>query len=981
MRAFVEQLRRHPTLGKMLVHHQRLEGAAPLFAHPAEALPRTLHEALGAQGIERLYSHQARGVDLARAGKNVLLVTPTASGKTLLFVTSVLESLQRDRESRALLLYPTKALARDQLAGFRSLAGGLGALNPPRFEIYDGDTPAALRRKLKQSPPEALLTNPDMLHMGLLSHHQDWEPFLRQLRWIVIDELHVYRGIFGAHVHHILARLQRLCAKLGAHPKFIAASATVGNPAHFARTLVGQPFEVIEDSGAPQSSRDVLFFNPVGVSPYTVAVSLLIEALRAELRTIAFTKARRVTELLYTWLVRQAPELRHRIAPYRAGYLPRERRQLEARLFSGELTAILSTSALELGIDVGGLDVCLLVGYPGSLISSWQRIGRVGRKGRAGLVLLVAMPDALDQYIVRHPELFFGRSFEHAVLDPWNPLIAGRHLVCAAAEAPLSSTELGRDGEPGAGLADSLVEQGSLVQDAKGERYFSFRRRPHRDVSPRSAGEPFSIVDRDSGSMMGSIDATRVYHECHPGAIYLHGGRSYLIDELDTERRRALARPADVDYYTVVLGDKETEILERLESRSLGPFPVGLGRLKVTVHIREYQKKRLFDGEPVSTHPLQVPPLVFETIGFWVELPPGLPAAYAQQGLHFMGGIHATEHATIGLFPLLAIADRGDVGGISYTGHPQIGGPAIFVYDGVPGGAGLASRGYRELELLLGRTLELVRGCGCEEGCPGCIQSPRCGNGNKPLDKQAALLTLQLLCGETELAQLEVEALPSTVGDRPPPLPPAVIDPAERRGHGISRAGNLEPEEAARLRDRVESGRTLVFDLETQLSADEVGGWKNIPRMRLALAVVFDVAHEAFRTYYEADVDRLLLDLVMADRVIGFNLDRFDLPVLSAYTEWDLTRVRTFDLLADIHRRLGFRISLAHLCEVNLGQSKAGDGLQSLRWWKEGRIDLIEQYCRQDVELTRRLYERGRRDGFLLYRDHSERVVRLPVDW
>jgi DEAD/DEAH box helicase domain-containing protein len=613
------------------------------------------------------------------------------------------------------------------------------------------------------------------------------------------------------------------------------------------------------------------------------------------------------------------------------------------------------------------------------LISSWQRIGRVGRKGRAGLVLLVAMPDALDQYIVRHPELFFGRSFEHAVLDPWNPLIAGRHLVCAAAEAPLSSTELGRDGGHGVALAESLVEQGSLVQDGTGERYFSFRRRPHRDVSPRSTGEPFSIVDRDSGSKLGSIDATRVYHECHPGAIYLHGGRSYLIHELDTERRRAVAEPANVDYYTVVLGDKETEILERLESKSLGPFPVGLGRLKVTVRIREYQKKRLFDGEPMSSHPLQLPPLVFETIGLWVELPPGLPAAYAQRGLHFMGGIHATEHATIGLFPLLAIADRGDVGGISYTGHPQIGGPAIFVYDGVPGGAGLASRGFSDLELLFGRTLELVRGCGCEDGCPGCIQSPKCGNGNKPLDKQAALLTLQLLTGETELEQLAVEAAPSTVGDRPAPF--VVHDPPKRRGHGISRAGNLDPEDAARLRGREVAGRTLIFDLETQLGAEEVGGWQNIPRMRLALAVVFDVGRGSFRTYYEADVERLLLDLVLADRVVGFNLDRFDLPVLSAYTDGDLTRIRTFDLLADIHRRLGFRISLAHLCEANLGQSKAGDGLQSLRWWKEGRIDLIEQYCKQDVELTRRLYERGRRDGYLLYRDHAERVVRLPVRW
>lgn len=982
----------------MVVHHRRLAGSAAAYAEPCQPLSERLGHALRSHGIDRLYRHQARGLDLARQGRNVLLVTPTASGKTLLFASAVLEACEGDPEATALFLYPTKALARDQMAGLRSLAGGMGALDPTRFEIYDGDTPAALRRKIKRDPPSALITNPDMLHMGLLSHHRDWEPFLRRLRWIVLDELHVYRGIFGAHVHHILSRLQRLCARAGAAPRFIAASATVGNAGEFAQTLVGQPFEVVDVSGAPTSSRDVLFVNPAGVSPYTAAVRLLAEATAAGLRTIAFTKARRTTELLYTWLVQQEPGLKDRVAPYRAGYLPEERRRLESRLFSGDLSAILSTGALELGIDVGGLDVCLLVGYPGSLISSWQRIGRVGRGGRDGLVILVAMPDALDQYVVRHPQLFFGREFEKAVLDPWNPLVAGNHLVCAAAEEPLRDDEIGERQRAGRVL-ETLVQESRLVQDADGTRYYSFRRRPHRDVSVRSASQPFQIVDRRSGRAMGSIDGTRVYHECHPGAVYLHGGQSFLVLELDRDRRRVVAEAARVDYYTVVLGDKETEILERLESRSLGPFPVGLGRFKVTVRIREYQKKRLFDGEPISTHPLDVPPLIFETVGLWIELPPELPAVYSARGLHFMGGIHATEHATIGLFPLLAIADRGDIGGISYTGHPQTGGPAIFVYDGVPGGAGLARQGFDDLEGLLGRTLELVSGCPCDEGCPSCIQSPKCGNGNKPLDKQAAVLTLRTLVGEQPLEELGVPAAPSRIGDVIVPFPSELeATPGER--HGIRRAGNLSPEQALERvasaagdppparepapeieRPPVEQGSTLVFDLETQLGADDVGGWANRSKMRLALGVVYDVRRQAYRTYFEADVDRLLLDLVMADRVVGFNLDRFDLDVLSAYTEWDLKRIRTLDLLDRIYRRLGFRVSLAHLCEVNLGESKSASGLQSLVWWREGRIDLIEQYCKKDVELTRRIYDLGRRDGFLLYRDRDERTVRVPVDW
>ena len=449
----------------MVAHHRRVEASAPQFQAPNRPLPEVLATALDALGLHRLYAHQAEGLDRARAGEDVLLVTPTASGKTLLFSMATMETFIDEPRARALFLYPTKALAQDQLGGFRELAGGLGALRPPSFEIYDGDTPSARRKKIRSDPPSALITNPDMLHMGILAHHENWETFLRNLRWVVLDELHVYRGIFGAHVHHILARLQRLCEHYGSRPQFIAASATVGNPASFAKTLVGREFAVVDRSGAPLSAKDVVFLNPVGVSPYTVAVRVLIEAIRAGRRTIAFTKARRVTELLHAWLVRQEPAFGPKVAPYRAGYLPAERRRIESRLFRGELSAVLSTSALELGIDVGALDVCILVGYPGSLISSWQRIGRIGRQRDDGVVVMIAMPDALDQYVVHHPELFFGREFEKAVLDPWNTEVAGRHLVCAAAENPLDFEEYaGRQGG-GAELVDRLVEEGRLVQD------------------------------------------------------------------------------------------------------------------------------------------------------------------------------------------------------------------------------------------------------------------------------------------------------------------------------------------------------------------------------------------------------------------------------------------------------------------------------------------------------------------------------------
>src|SRR5262245_53759949 len=741
MSLVLDRLLGNAFLSSKIAHHRRDEGRAARFGEPARPFPRELVSALSATGVDRLYSHQVQAIDAARDGVNVLVATPTASGKSLVFALPVLEAILSDEGATAIFLYPTMALAQDQLHGLRALAAATGRLRPPRFDSYAGDTPDHLRRKIKEDPPDVLITNPDMLHAGILAYHAEWAGFLARLRFVVLDELHVYRGVFGAHVHHIVRRLRRLAALHGGSPRFVAASAPVGHPGEFASTLVGAPFTVVSESGAPTTGRDVLVVNPVTVSPYTTAVRVVAEAARARARTIAFTKARRVTELLHTWLAREAPELTRKVAPYRAGYLPQERRAIEKKLFSGELLAVLSTSALELGIDVGGLDVCVLVGYPGSRTSTWQRIGRVGREGNDAVVVLIALPDSLDQYLVAHPGELFDGAFERAVLDPWNRAVAGAHLVCAAAEEPLSSEEVEAFPPRGREVVEGLVATGRLAEDARGERLVSYRRRPQREVSPRSAGPPFVILEDGSGRLLGTIDGMRVWHECHPGAIYLHAGQSYRIEMLDADHRRVIAKPIRADYYTVVLGEKETKILERLEERRLpgSDVPVGFGRLEVTVRIREYQKKRLFDGEPVSTHPLEVPPLTYETTGLWMAVPDQLPEMFAEDALHFMGGIHAAEHAAIGLFPLLAIADRGDVGGISYTLHPQVGGPAIFLYDGVPGGAGLAERAFRDLEGLLSRTRELIAACPCEDGCPACIQSPRCGNGNKPLDKAAAV--------------------------------------------------------------------------------------------------------------------------------------------------------------------------------------------------------------------------------------------------
>lgn len=929
---------------------------APLPFVPAPAVAAALKRA----GIGRLYSHQAHALEIAANRQPVLVATPTASGKSLVYNLTVLQACAERPESRALYIFPFKALEQDQKAAFEALAAAFPAQERPRCAIYDGDTPAGLRRKIKADPPHVLITNPDMLHLGILAHHGDWAGFLGNLETVVIDELHVYRGVFGTHLHHIIQRLRRLCAHYGSRPAFVAASATVGEPARFVRQLLGEPFTVVDRSGAPRAARQVVFLGlGMELSPYTVATRLMARTVGDGLRTITFTKSRRVTELIHSWLIAGDRSLRGKVQPYRAGYLPEQRRDIEARLSRGDLLGVVTTSALELGVDIGGLDVCILVGYPGSVTSAWQRIGRVGRGDRDSLVVMVGMPDALDQYFLSHPEEFFSRPFEPVVFDPANPVVAGGHLVCAGAELPLSPSDASRYGEEVFSLVPDLVRDGRLVEDADQQRWYSLRRRPQRDVSLRSMGVTYRIRRPDGGAL-GTVDSLRARTECHAGAIYLHGGRTYLIERLDLEKREILAVPAfDSNYFTVALTEKETEILERKQELDHGPFKAGLGRLKVTTRFRGYLRKSMANQEVLSEHELDLPPSQFETIGMWVELPPGLEAEAARRGQHFMGAIHATEHAAIGLFPLLALCDRGDLGGISYPRHPQTGGPAFFIYDGHAGGMGLAAEGFRRIRELLARTHDLIRTCPCEDGCPSCIQSPRCGNGNRPLDKAMALHLLAVLCGHEPV---------------PPPPPDAGIrtpvSPAEGEAAEV-------PEPDGELPVR----RDLFFDLETLRSAAEVGGWSRAADMGLALGVIYDRRRDLWRTYREEDVKDLIIDLLSAGRVVGFNVKRFDYTVLSGYAAADFSRVPTLDLLEEIHQVLGFRLSLAHLAEETLGVKKSADGLQSLAWVQEGRWDLIEAYCRRDVEITLKLYEFGRRHGHVLFRGRDGRRLRLPVTW
>ena len=951
---YIQRVKAHPDFSGAFVYHRHIPASRPVYGR-LPSLHSDILNAMKQLEMDRLYSHQTEALEHLMRGENVLVATPTASGKSLIYNLAVFEKILQNKEARALYLFPLKALEQDQLKNLGIWIEAIRGFNISA-EIYDGDTTPYRRKKIRTHMPHILFSNPDMLHRGILAYHHNWEKLLKNLSYIILDEVHTYRGIFGSHLNQVIRRLKRLCRKYGSSPQFVLLSATVSNPADFGKSLIEESLQVVETSGTPRAGQHFLFLNPAA-SPNFSSARLFADCVSKGFQTIVFTQSRKVTELIHVWVSRLSPALKKRISSYRAGFLPGERRQIEQRLARGDLLGVISTSALEMGIDIGNLDICLLVGYPGTIINTWQRGGRVGRSGRESMIVLMAKPDALDQFFIKHPEDLFERSFEAAVLDPHNPYVVDAHLPCAAAEEPITLADQHYWSEDLTGHLETLERQGALCRTAEGEpAWMSSRNNPQRFVNIRSTGETYTIFEQETGQAIGTVDGNRAFKECHPGAVYLHRARQYVVDRLILDKNDIIVHASDLKYFTRVKAEKETEIIQTIRSRPKGQFLVREGELKVTEVVTGYEKRALAGQELLGVFSLDLPPRTFETRGFWVEIEPVLKDYVESEGLHFMGGIHAIEHAAIGMFPLFVLCDRNDIGGICYPFHPQVGKGAIFIYDGYPGGVGLSQLGFEVILELLETTLKHVRACECEDGCPSCIHSPKCGNGNKPLDKQAALVILEGLLGDIPLSE---------IASKDEPVEPARL---------VQEEETVEPEQT--------EPRLVVFDLETRNLAQDVGGWGNTHLMRVSVAVIHDSLEDRFIAYEEDRVDDLLEHLQKADLIVGFNVKRFDYRVLSAYTGMDFNSLPTFDILEDIYNRLGFRLSLDHLAKETLSRGKIADGLQAVEWFRNGEMEKLTEYCRQDVVVTKDLFEYGLKNGQLIYTEkRSNKRLRLLVDW
>ena len=688
-----------------------------------------------------------------------MVATSSASGKTLCYNAPVMEAILTEPRSCALYLFPTKALAQDQLRSLQEL------FYPQLFQIgevstFDGDTPQVERVGIRKNA-RVLLTNPDMLHIGILPNHQQWSRLLRRLRYVVVDEAHTYRGVFGSHVAGVMRRLRRLCQFYGASPQFICCSATIANPGEHAEKLAGLPFEVVDNDGSPHGGKDFTFWNPpiidearsIRRSANSEAANLFAELVSQDIRTLTFVRTRQLTEVIYNYTRRKLAEissaLAKKIKPYRAGYLPKERRQIEQELFGGKLLGVVATTALELGIDIGDLEATVLTGYPGSIASTWQQAGRSGRGRDKSLSFLIGLDNPLDQYFMRHPDSFFGKSVENALVNPDNPYILRAHLLCAAWELPLTAGDDEFFGSAWLQEKPVLEEQG-LLRERKGRWHVSPAiAYPAQGINIRStSGENFTIIDTATDSLLETIGASVALFQIFPGAIYLHQGESYLVENLDLAARTAYARPVTVNYYTQDKEITDLHIIRVTQNKGCRGSKVYLGEVEVTTRVVGFKKKAQFTEEVIGEEPLDLPPQVFPTVALWFDLPSGIVARLAKEQLDFAGGLHAAEHAAIGILPLFALCDRNDIGGVSTPLHPDTGKAQIFIYDAYPGGIGIAEKGFDLVEELWQTTLKAITECPCEEGCPSCVQSPKCGNNNKPLDKKAAQLLLEGLLKE-----------------------------------------------------------------------------------------------------------------------------------------------------------------------------------------------------------------------------------------
>ncbi|MGH3080596.1 MAG: DEAD/DEAH box helicase [Gaiellaceae bacterium] len=723
------------------------EELAHLSTEPARSVRRAslpddldprVRDALAAAGVTELFTHQAEAWEAAALGEHLIVTTGTASGKTLAFNLPVLDAIAREPKLRALYLYPTKALAQDQIRS-------LGRLKPPGAKpaIYDGDTPSRERWQVRRWA-NLILTNPDMLHVGVLPHHDRWGDVLSNLRYVVVDEAHVYRGVFGSHVANVLRRLRRLARVYGADPQFLFASATIANPGELAQRLLGVDAAVIDVDAAPKAERAIALWNPpltdeelgLRASALGEAARLMAALVERGVRTLCFAKSRKAAELVHRFTAQRLGDST-RLSPYRAGYTPAQRREIERRLVEGDLLGVSTTNALELGIDVGLLDCVICVGFPGTVASLRQQWGRAGRTGR-GLAVLVASEDALDQFFMREPEALLERRVEAAILDHANPRVLDGHVRAAAFEAPL-------DGGDAETLGPAALERAALLPDLRhtpSGYVWAGRDYPAGRFGLRSSTpEPFSVVDATTGSLLGLVERERAYSTVHGGAVYLHLGEAYRVLDLNLQARAALVEPFAGDEYTQAKKDTMTAILDTARrERRLG-VELSFGTVTVTEQVVAYQRKRIQDSETIETVALDLPQTEFETEAVWF-----VPEPWMLEGLEEMprllGSLHAAEHTLIALLPLWAMCDRWDIGGLSTNLHFQTGRPTIFVYDGHAGGVGITERGFDVFEGWATDTAKLLDGCPCDHGCPSCVQSPKCGNLNEPLDKAGALTLL-----------------------------------------------------------------------------------------------------------------------------------------------------------------------------------------------------------------------------------------------